>query len=214
MKSYVITIWDNPHSMHYADRCIKSGATFDIEIHKFHAFTPKSNPSALAKGQNIDTSAFNERYSRFENCLAAFLSHYTLWKTCIEIDEEVQIFEHDAVITNDIPKHLDYNGCISLGAPSYGKFNTPTKIGVNSLVSKPYFPGAHAYRITPQRAKTLCDRAKTEAAPTDLYLDIRRFDFLEEYYPWPVEARDNFTTIQNESGCLAKHQYGPGYQIL
>jgi len=36
---------------------------------------------------------------------------------------------------------------------------------------------------------------------------------LQEYWPWPVEAHDSFTTIQNENGCLAKHNYGETYGI-
>ena len=56
-------------------------------------------------------------------------------------------------------------------------------------------------------AKLLIDQAKIDAGPTDTFLHLDRFNFLQEYYPWPVEARDNFTTIQNESGCIAKHNY-------
>lgn len=205
---------DNPHSMQYADRCIASGAKFETHIEKFIAFTPDHCPVERAEKLGIPIDPFRERYSRFENCLSAFLSHYTIWKLCVELDEEVQIFEHDAVITNPLPEFLVYKGCISLGAPSYGKFRTPSTLGVNVLTSKPYFPGAHAYRLRPDRALTLCHTATIDPRPTDVYLDVRRFDFLEEFYPWPVEARDNFTTIQNENGILAKHRNGPGYQIL
>ena len=37
---------------------------------------------------------------------------------------------------------------------------------------------------------------------------------LGEYYPWPVEARDSFTTIQKKEGCYAKHNYGETYDII
>jgi len=45
------------------------------------------------------------------------------------------------------------------------------------------------------------------ACPTDLYICNKNFPFVNEYYPWPVEARDSFTSIQTETGCLAKHSY-------
>jgi len=214
MRSYVITIYENPASVTAADRCIASGEKFGVEIEKFYAFTPKSHPRAIAQSQSIPTEHFKEIWSRTDNALAAFLSHYTLWVTCTDLDEEIQIFEHDAVITAPLPGTIDYKGCISLGAPSYGKFKTPPGIGVNRLVSKQYFPGAHAYRLRPDRAKELIERSKIDAGPTDVFLHNRRFNFLQEYYPWPVEARDDFTTIQTEKGCLAKHRNGPGYQIL
>jgi hypothetical protein len=41
--------------------------------------------------------------------------------------------------------------------------------------------------------------------PTDVFLNLNSFAFLQEFYPWPVEARDSFTTIQSEIGCRAKH---------
>ena len=49
--------------------------------------------------------------------------------------------------------------------------------------------------------------ARGTARPTDIYLNINQFPWLEEYYPWPVEAKDTFSTIQHEGGCSAKHGY-------
>jgi hypothetical protein len=40
------------------------------------------------------------------------------------------------------------------------------------------------------------------------------FPWLEEYYPWPVEVKDSFTTIQKTEGCLAKHGYNETYEII
>ena len=50
-------------------------------------------------------------------------------------------------------------------------------------------------------------KAETDAGPTDVFLHLDNFSFLQEYYPWVVEAKDSFTTIQNEKGCRAKHMY-------
>ena len=48
-------------------------------------------------------------------------------------------------------------------------------------------------------------QARQEAKPTDVFLNIDTFPFLEEHYPWLVEAQDSFTTIQNSNGIAAKH---------
>jgi len=217
MKSYVITIFDNPRSVQVADRCISSGKALGIDIEKFVAITPKQEIMAMANHEGIPTSGFKEIYSRFDNCLSAFLSHYSLWKMCVQDNEEYQIFEHDAVIVNQLPPEtLSYKGLVNLGKPSYGKYNDPQMIGVNPLTSKNYLPGAHAYRIKPWAAQELIDKAKSSAMPTDVFIHIQNFPWLEEYYPWPVEVRDNFTTIQNQRGCLAKHNYknGLAYDII
>jgi GR25 family glycosyltransferase involved in LPS biosynthesis len=103
---------------------------------------------------------------------------------------------------------------LSLGEPSYGKYNDPLLIGVNPLTSKRYLPGAHAYMLKPKGARSILDVAKYSAQPTDIFLNIEVFPWLQEFYPWPAIAMDSFTTIQREAGCVAKHRYKPGYEIL
>ena len=206
MKNYVITIMDNEQSIRAAERCIQSGKSVGgITIEHWRATTPRDDIYEIAKDEYINTTSMDEVYSRTPNCLAAFLSHYRLWKECVELNQEFTIFEHDAVCVNNINSQLTYNACISLGKPSYGKFNTPPTLGVNPLTSKRYFPGAHAYRLKPAAAQMFIQEARMEARPTDVFLNVDKFPFLEEYYPWPVEAKDSFTTIQNPNGIVAKH---------
>jgi len=215
MKNYVITIQDIPQSVTSAKRCVSSGKMFSVDIEHFDAITPRNTDVfERLKELELPDKNFQEIYSRMENCIAGFLSHFTLWNMCAESGEEFHIFEHDAVLVDYLPNNLQYNGCISLGRPSYGKFNIPAIIGTNSLVSKQYFPGAHAYRLTPKRAAEIVEKAKIAAGPTDTYLDIRRFPFLQEYYPWPVEVRETFTTIQKVDGCWAKHGFNNEYKII
>lgn len=212
MKSYVITIMDLKQSRKTAQRCINSVKNHKVEM--FDAVTPKDNPLRELELKGIPIEGFNEIYSKLENCVSAFLSHHTLWEMCVADNQEYMIFEHDAVAIDTIPEFIAYDKMISLGKPSYGKFLVPERLGVNPLTSKPYFPGAHAYRLKPSAAKILIDTATKEPMPTDVYLNRNRFPFLQEYYPWPVEAKDSFTTIQKEKGCLAKHNYREGYEIL
>ena len=75
-------------------------------------------------------------------------------------------------------------------------------------------PGAHAYMIKPSGAKALMEKAKTVAGPTDVFMNLKNFPWMEEYYPWPAEAHDSFTTIQKTEGCLAKHNYNGKYKII
>lgn len=216
MKSYVITIFDNEKSVKAAQKCIESGARYGLDIEMFKAITPANTPDlyGYAESNGIDVDNFAEKWSRQENCVAAFMSHFNLWCQCIIAEEEVQIFEHDAVIVSRIPEQINFTGCINLGKPSYGKFITPKQIGVNPLTSKRYMPGAHAYRINRYGANMMVAQAQMRAGPTDVFLNIDTFPWLQEYYPWPVEARDTFTTIQREAGCQAKHNYKAGYEII
>jgi GR25 family glycosyltransferase involved in LPS biosynthesis len=212
MRAFVIYV-PIEESEKCAARCITSARQFDLKVELFRGVTPEDRPIQLAEELNIPTANFQEKYSRFENCLSAFLSHRRLWEWCAHNNEEVLIFEHDAVVTDPIP-NVPYRGVLSYGHPSYGKWVTPPTLGVNKLVSKQYLPGAHAYRVKPEAAKVLLETAKTHAGPTDLYIRNELFDFVEEYYPWPVVVRESFSTIQNETGCQAKHGYGEGYRLL
>lgn len=219
IKAYVITIMDNKRSLQVAKRCVKHAAYYDIDVKLFEATTPKDKPIKMLKALNIEPAGFTEVYSRPDRCMSAFLSHHRLWEKCAEENNEPYIiFEHDAIMTGQLgimPRiHWDAPVLVSIGAPSYGKFNVPSKLGLNKLVSKQYLPGAHAYIINPQAAQALIDRAKIDASPTDVFIHNDRFNFLHELYPYIAEAKDNFTTIQKEQGCLAKHGYGESYDII
>lgn len=212
MKAFVITIKGHSKSEAAAKRCIESGARNGVEIKIFDAITPADDTQKLAKQHNISLESFNERFSRTANCIAAFLSHFMLWKRCEELDQPIAIFEHDAILMSALPT-TPFNYVLNIGEPSYGKFNTPNHLGVGPLVSKPYFPGAHAYMVNPKGARRLMKQATEDAGPTDIFLDIRRFPWLQEFYPWPARAIDSFTTIQNTLGCQAKHNYNDKYEI-
>lgn len=208
MKGFVIAIEQLPQSMDVANRCIESAEKFGISTDISPAITPDTNPRGLLKKLQINDQYFKDDIgSRPENVVATFLSHYRLWSMCAEGKETFVIFEHDAVVINEIPKYAIFQGCMNIGAPSYGKFEQPSMIGVNPLTSKQYFPGAHAYMLKPAAAKILCDVAKVSAMATDVFLQKSLFPWLEEFYPWPVVAKDSFTTIQNETGCQAKYNY-------
>ena len=146
MKSYVITIMENPESVKAADRCIKSAAKYGITVEKFPAITPDKDPVSYARKKGIPVKGFEEKYSRFENCVSAFLSHFSLWEKCLNDNSTYMILEHDAYFVDSVNIFMNFDKAINIGKPSYGKARRPMKLGVNNLTSKPYFPGAHAYR--------------------------------------------------------------------
>ena len=216
MKGYVITIQSMPQSVKAAERCIKSAVRNDVEVEMFAATTPADNPQKYLEERGISTEGFREVYSRFANCVAAFTSHYRLWEKAYNEKETLLVLEHDAYFVDQIP-NVPFTDILSLGHPSYGSWKTPPNLGKNTLVSKQYLPGAHAYAVTPRGAGKLLETAKVRARPTDVFISNRNFNCIEEYYPWPVEAKDSFSTIQSDRGIEAKHQYqklGDRYELL
>jgi GR25 family glycosyltransferase involved in LPS biosynthesis len=214
MLAYVITIKGHAQSEEAAARCIASAKKYNTTVEKHWAVTPtNTNLKQKLKAEGIPKSGFTEKYSRLDNCIAAFLSHYSLWQHSIKVNNTVLVLEHDAVFVHKLPDNIQ-GDIASFGAPSYGKFKQPAN-GYGPLISKQYLPGAHAYTVTPAGARMLVERAKRDAEPTDVFINNKKFpDTIHEYYPWPVEAKDYFTTIQKEAGCKAKHNYNGKYKIV
>lgn len=216
LNAHVITIMDNPQSIKAAKRCIESGKRRGIDVKTFEAITPR-NTRVIEKCNElgIPIHHFTEKYSRHQPVIAAFLSHYHLWKHAFENKEDTLILEHDAFFVDSIDEREILGPIVNLGKPSYGNYKTPTWLGEFPLFSKEYLPGAHAYKITPHGAECLLYRAQYDAGPTDVYIHKDRFPkMITEYWPWPIEARDEFTTIQNELGCQSKHNYDENYKII
>ena len=106
MKAYVITIQKNEKSSEAAKRCIASGLRHGLHIDEFPAFTPDDDPfQILEKKKRVIPNGLVEKWSRSENCAAAFLSHFSLWEKCKE-EGPLIVFEHDAVLTNNIPNSI------------------------------------------------------------------------------------------------------------
>ena len=121
MKAFVITIESHTGSRQVANRCIKSAAKYHINIEKWKATTPSDMPIDMLLKDGVNVAGLHETYSRIANCAAAFHSHFSIWKNAVETQEMHMIFEHDAVIINDIPKGIQFDKVVSLGAPSYGE---------------------------------------------------------------------------------------------
>lgn len=232
IETFIITIMDLKESFEVSKRCKDSCILHGVsKVSFWNASTPKNtNLEEAFKDNQINLQSFLSYPlgSRPKNVMGCFLSHYRLWKHCIEINKPILILEHDAVMTSSgflksssgIPQELYRENpfLLSIGHPSYGRFNTPSKKGIVPLVSKRYLPGAHAYLLNPKAAIELIKKATIDAIPTDVFIGIKNFRFLHEYYPWMVEAQDTFTTLQSkEQGLDSKHSYRTNpdsYRIL
>ena len=225
IKSYVITIKNNSRSVEAAQRCISTAKNVGVDVEVFDAITPDDKPEEIAKAEGVILKKFNNNiFSRYENCVAAFLSHRSVWKKAIEHDEHVLVLEHDAVFKRPFDvSYIEKNDLVSLGHPSYGYYQTPLSVGIldkSPIIIKAfskrggYLPGAHAYVVSPIAARHMIEVSYKRAEPTDLFLNKTNFKYMMEYYPWPIEADDSFSTIQKEKGCIAKHNYKKGIDII
>lgn len=211
MRAHVIQIDHIPQSVEAAKDCILSGEAFGLDIQPWSAKTPKDNPEAHFVSHGWRTDKFRNKWSKFEPCLATFWSHYSLWEACAKQDETFLVLEHDAILVGGLPASLEdfepeVGLCCNLARPSFGRFKTPQP-GLQGFFSGPggYFKGLTGYVINPTGAKALAAEAHN-AEPADVYVNLTRFPWLQECFPWSIEARSDFSTIQKEAGCVAHHR--------
>jgi len=212
MKGYVVTLMNLPESISVANRCKDTGQQFDVDVEIFPAVFKDVALEELEK-EGLKLSKWDESYSVVGN----FISQYRIWKTIVESKEPGIVLEHDAVFTTPIPVLKGCGDIINLGKPSYGNFKSKSKQGIYPMFSKPggYIPGAHGYYLTPEGGQQFINKAKAlGATPCDLFINKTNFPDIKEIYPWVIEAKDEFTTIQKEKGCTAKHNYNNNFKIL
>jgi len=218
MKGYVGTVFEIPESVEMANRCVESGKQFGVDVEIVPAVYKDSALETLGKEQ-LPLAKFDETYSNIGAVVGNFITQYRCWKKILESNEPGIVLEHDAIFTAPVPEvvPLAKADIINIGKPSYGNFRSMNRPGIYPMFSKPggYIPGAHAYYVTVAGASQLIAKAKQlGASPCDLFLNKTNFPAIAEVFPWIAVADDEFTTIQKEKGCIAKHNYNADFKIL
>lgn len=179
MKSFVIGIEGIPASMDQVSKTLESakqygyqcewfkahtGITADVLFKEDGVFFPTTCPPLISAFQ------FNYTITRWltrqgaRGCLA---SHYTLWKRCIELNEDIIILEQDGIFLREWDDSIVYRDVLHLD-PIGGRHNDAWRVlhdasdGIhdfkyNSIKTGERMAGAHAYAIKPHAAKILLD---------------------------------------------------------
>lgn len=212
MKTYVITLTQLEDSVKSAERVVASGREHGIEAVIFEG-VPKTISRDRMVDAGIRQSTREDETGNVDAMIGCFMSHFSLWERCVEDDEPILVLEHDAYFVAPINESvLRGHCCVNLGRPYYGRLKRPFRFKffagalsrmlggggaqVFPLFSSNHLPGTHAYYVEPSGARKLISQARDGGLrPADLYMNSREFPFLEEIYPWPIEARPHFTSI-------------------
>lgn len=102
-----------------------------------------------------------------------FLSHYSLWKKCAEMNEPVAIWEDDIMISRGyMPVKFDEVLILALGHPTKSVrwmhlLEAPSGDPEALEYKSPSMPGACGYAITPNAARKLLDKYTNTFTPAD-----------------------------------------------
>ncbi len=198
MKPFVITIKNHEDSEKLSNRCVETGKNIGkVEVNVFEASSPKDKPFEVFKDMNISVGPkmYENSHKRcIESQCACFLSHYRLWEKSLELNENILVLEHDSVFTGVVP-NINFKYLVNLAKPFYAieRYKMPNH-GLQSYRNR-RLHGTHGYAISPAGATKLIEHIKMcgVTAAADNFLN---FDWMEEYYPWPIEANSYFSTIQ------------------
>ncbi len=191
MKSFVIYKEGDVFSTELANECIISAKNFDITVEKYPGVYNDIENKFIQEKLFVNADC-NGRIDKLgvKGCL---LSHWYLWKLCIEIDQPLFIFEHDALMINPLPDNvlnlfedylnLDYNRKIyRKNLKGYHEELSNLKVGQIDVIemeiksgagfkfiNRNHIVGAHGYIIKPEGAKKIINGLLTDGAiPADM----------------------------------------------
>ncbi len=231
MKAFVITLKDNEYSNKVADRCIESAAKFGLVVEKFCGvdreeakqfmydegleWTWANNDTEIMMCEKTGLRMHPYGSTDIRAKIGCSMSHYTLWKKCIALNEPILILEHDSVFLQGLPKDIEFYGICQIndpmgatrkGAQWSRQMSSRGTIGVHpktwiTTKNERHIPdglaGNSAYLIKPWAAQKLIDKFyEIGVWPNDATMCQQLFPYLEEYYPFitkPIQGKS--TTI-------------------
>lgn len=195
MKCYIIRIKDNNVSEDLANDLAESLKKYNIDYNFFDAVYADRIQQVWAE-EDLKFYHKQNPNRKLPGVQGCFLSHYSLWKQCLENNEPFLIFEHDAIVLRDIPEQIysldhydvinldyasrveeDYEGHLRLDKGFHVKSwkpadDTKKKKGLMGIANKSSIKGLHAYVIFPSGARKLIDRAKEHGTfPADIHVN-------------------------------------------
>lgn len=160
-SAYIIRVSSNAESVKLSERCAQSCEQVGMPFKFFEGIDGTSGglevPSSLKDCKALSwLKIMDHELSVTE--IACALSHFALWVKCIELDQPIVIFEHDAVMVKAYREYQAYNQIVYLGGTEQMDKGWPVlPIPPHATLNPNYhfICRAHAYAIDPAMAKNL-----------------------------------------------------------
>jgi GR25 family glycosyltransferase involved in LPS biosynthesis len=227
MRAFVICLQNHKYSNQVADRCIASAKKVGVHVEKFFG-VDKEDAEQVMNAHNLVWTWANKntaeavcpktklkqhpyRTRDFRTKIGCSMSHFLLWKKCIELNEPILILEHDSVFLRALPS-FEFKGICQINDPANatrrgGQWShSMSKRGKTGVFEKTWvtteqerdvpdgLAGNSAYVIKPWAAQELVDKYyELGVWPNDATMCKQLFPYLEEYFPFITKV------IQTES---------------
>lgn len=188
IKSFVIFV-NEPVSVEQSNDCVQSFWNYGMSVNKFQGFY-KNNVDTVWENEKLFLYHKQSDNKKVKGVKGCFLSHYSLWKKCLELNTPILILEHDALAIRELPEDiLDYEYDVlnldyaSRQIKNYwehvemdnGKeilsWEKSSKKGYGGY-NKSSIPGIHGYIIKPSGAEKLIKFSKQQGTlPADIQIN-------------------------------------------
>ena len=199
MKTFIIYNPNDDLSIKLSSESIESCSQFEVYPELFDGVFGDKIIKIL-KEYNLVDGYFAPELTQGER--GCFLSHFCLWKKCIELNEPILILEHDITMIRQLPnnildnvtellnldlcgslrkKYNEYLDCMKKTGPIkikrlFDQTQLPSNITWKSA-KQYHVAGAHAYIIKPIAAKKLIVAAeKNGCLPVDVHINSHYVD--------------------------------------
>jgi len=183
MKCFIITLFDNSKSVELATKAYESAIKYGYEPSLLPAYSGEKSLTYL-QGLQIhpiyDESIFGFKTHRYwcskVGTRGCFASHHKIWNMCLELNENIIVLEHDALLVGEWRDlawqdviHLDNEGSLRRRSQK-GISDFYNEVKHNSVYNMGFraaeYGGivsmncTYAYAITPQGSSKLIEAAK------------------------------------------------------
>lgn len=188
-KTFVIALKDHPVSEKQLQDCLASANQHDWNIEVSWGVYGNTVTDETWKSLGIKS------YIGKPGAAGCWLSHFYLWKKCVELNEPIIVLEHDAVIQSQWKEIAIDKSLLKLHM-HYRK--DPTSYKWNHSVTGIWSPSTHAYCITPDHAEILINCAKNIGSyPADMFMGSNVISVALLGPPELVSRQNNYSTTGN-----------------
>jgi GR25 family glycosyltransferase involved in LPS biosynthesis len=204
VKAYCIILDGHAYSERVGQRCIDTAKQFGVAVERFRAVDKTLALEVMQQyglrwtwGSN-NVLTHHEYGGPLETRVGCAMSHYLLWRKCVELDVPILVLEHDAVFIRELPE-IDFAGICQIndpdGATRRGKWwsdqirGRPAGVYPKTWVTDDKrvpdgLAGNSAYLIKPRAAKELIEKCHEIGLwPNDAIMCAQFFPYLQELCP-------------------------------
>ena len=185
MKAFVIYLPESEHSVTLASDALSAAKSHGLDAELFEGVNGfKSKDKFYEHGITKFLNSTIEESPGNQGC---FLSHFELWKKCVDLNEAIVILEHDGIFIRKFDERILNQFQDILNLDPYDQSHTEYTLKIYESTSQPvqiatpafrkqtftgsYIIGAYGYIIKPHAAKKLIDYAiKTGILATDKFM--------------------------------------------